>query len=348
MRDVVRDYYGKVLQGSCDLRTGACSAPNGASARVRAAEARIHEEITATYYGCGAVYPPVLDGLRVLDLGCGSGRDCYVLAQLVGPRGRVVGVDMTDEQLAIARRHLAWHMDRFGYAEPNVEFHKGYLETLDDLALAPVSFDLIVSNCVINLATDKPAVLRQAWRLLKPGGEFYFADVYADRRVPPAVAADPTLYGECLGGALYWHDFLTMARAAGFRDPRLVEDRPIAVGDPALAARVQPLRFFAATYRLFKLHTLEAACEDYGQAVRYRGTLDEQPGAFRLDRQHCFEHGRIERVCGNTWRMLEQTRFAPHFDFHGTWDTHFGILEGCGIALPFATDTPTSSASACC
>jgi arsenite methyltransferase len=93
-----------------------------------------------------------------------------------------------------------------------VRFLKGYIEKLDELDLAPESFDVIVSNCVINLSIDKPAVFREAHRLLKPGGELYFSDVYCDRRLPDGVRADPELYGECLGGALYWNDFLPMAK----------------------------------------------------------------------------------------------------------------------------------------
>jgi SAM-dependent methyltransferase len=97
-----------------------------------------------------------------------------------------------------------------------VRFLKGYIEKLGELGLEPASFDLIVSNCVINLSIDRPAVLRCAYDLLKPGGELYFADVYCDRRLPDGVRADPALYGDCLGGALYWNDFLSMAKRAAF------------------------------------------------------------------------------------------------------------------------------------
>lgn len=104
---------------------------------------------------------------------------------------------MTEEQLAVAERHRAYHAGRFGYA--NVRFQRGFIEQLDDLEFAPASFDVVVSNCVVNLSPDKPAVLAQVARLLKPGGEFYFADVYADRRAPTALRDDPVLYGECFG-----------------------------------------------------------------------------------------------------------------------------------------------------
>jgi len=159
--------------------------------------------------------------------------------------------------------------------------------------------------------------------------------------------ADPILYGECLSGALYWNDFLQLARAAGFGDPRLVTDRPISVDDPRLAARVGNICFFSATYRLFKLAGLEASCEDYGQAVRYRGGIAHAPDAFDLDRHHRFERGRVTAVCGNTWRMLAETRFAPAFDFFGDTGTHYGIFDGCGEALPFNTGGATAPDSCC-
>ena len=285
----------------------------------------------------------------MLDLGCGTGRDCYVLAQLVGADGYVVGVDMTEQPLDTARRHIDYHTAKFGYSAPNVEFRHGYLESLDALDLEPGSFDVIVSNCVINLATDKPAVLRHAHRLLRDGGEMYFADIYSDRRIPATLGADPVLYGECLGGALYWHDFLEIAKSAGFADPRLVTDNPIAIRDASIATRLAGIAFHSATYRLFKLDALEPACEDYGQAVSYRGTIAGAPDRFVLDKHHVIETGRAFPVCGNTWRMLHETRLAPHFDFIGTFDRHFGIFDGCGTTLPFDTDrTVTAAESGCC
>lgn len=346
MHDIVQDYYGRQLQHSDDLKTSACCDLSQVPAWLKPLLARIHPEVLSRYYGCGLVCPPLLEGCRVLDVGCGSGRDVYALAQLVGPTGEVVGVDMTDEQLAVAEKHRAFHSDAFGYA--NVRFLQGYIERLDELGLEPDGFDVIVSNCVVNLSPDKDAVLRGVHRLLKDGGEFYFSDVYADRRVPAAVRNDPVLYGECLGGALYWNDFLRLAHRQGFADPRLVTDRPLAIIDPKLAPRVGNLRFFSATYRLFKLDGLETACEDYGQAVVYRGSIPEHADRFVLDKHHDIETGRVFPVCGNTWRMLRDTRFAAHFDFIGDFRRHYGLFAGCGGGLPFDAVRNAEGAPACC
>jgi SAM-dependent methyltransferase len=265
---------------------------------------------------------------------------------MVGPKGEVVGVDMTDEQLAIAKSHQQWHTDTFGF--DNVRFIKGYIEKLDELGLEPESFDVIVSNCVVNLSTDKAAVLKGVHGLLKPGGEMYFSDVYSDRRVPENVREDSVLYGECLGGALYWNDFLRLANDAGFADPRLVENQPFDVNDQALALQLGNLNFYSATYRLFKLDALETACEDYGQAVIYHGTVPQSTHAFVLDEHHCIETGRVFPVCGNTWRMLKDTRFSEHFTFIGDFSQHFGLFEGCGSTMPFDNTKSTEEGGLCC
>lgn len=347
MHEIVQDYYGKQLAGTADLKTTACCDTSSVPAWLKPLLANIHPNVLSRYYGCGLVCPPLLEGCRVLDLGCGSGRDVYALAQLVGPSGSVVGVDMTDEQLAVAEGHRAYHAERLGY--DNVRFQRGYIERLHELDLQPESFDVIVSNCVVNLSPNKPAVLAGVQRLLKPGAEFYFSDVYADRRVPAEVREDPVLYGECLGGALYWNDFLRLARQAGFIDPRLVEDRPLAITDPQLAPRVGNLRFYSATYRLFKLAGLEDACEDHGQAVIYRGSIAEHPARFDLDKHHAIETGRVFPVCGNTYRMLNETRYAPHFDFIGDFSRHFGLFAGCGDSIPFdAVAAADQQQGACC
>ncbi len=347
MHELVQDYYGQQLQSSEDLKTSACCDASAVPEWLKPLLANIHDEVMRRYYGCGLVCPQELKGCRVLDLGCGAGRDVYALAQLVGPEGEVVGIDMTDEQLQIARAHQSYHAEKFGF--DNVRFLHGYIEKLDELGLEPGSFDVIVSNCVINLSPDKLAVMRGVYDLLKPGGEFYFSDVYADRRIPEAVQLDPVLYGECLGGALYWKDFERLAHRSGFTDPRLVDDRVLEVTDAELKRRIGVIGFYSATYRLFKIPELETACEDYGQAVIYQGTITHQPERFVLDQHHDIETGKVFPVCGNTWRMLADTRFASHFQFIGDFSKHYGIFAGCGVQIPFAlTSVNSDGGAACC
>lgn len=345
MHEIVKDYYGKQLQTSDDLKTSACCDASQVPVWLKPLLARIHPEVMSRYYGCGLVCPSLLEGCRILDLGSGSGRDVYALAQMVGAKGQVVGVDMTDEQLAVAENYRAHHAETFGF--DNVIFKQGYIEKLDELGLKSESFDIIVSNCVINLSPDKDAVLREVHRLLKPGGEFYFSDVYADRRVPEVVRNDPVLYGECLGGALYWNDFISLSKRHGFADPRLVENKPLDVTDAKLAERIGNIKFFSATYRLFKLDRLEPACEDYGQAVIYRGTIPNHAHRFILDAHHDIETGKVFPVCGNTWHMLHDTRFKQHFEFIGDFSQHYRIFPGCGNDIPFAQNESTAT-SGCC
>lgn len=346
MHELVQDYYGKELQHSDDLKTSACCDITQIPSWLKPVLANIHPEVLNRYYGCGLVCPPLLEGCRVLDLGCGTGRDVYAIAQLVGATGSVVGVDMTPEQLAIARQHQDYHRDVFGY--DNIQFLHGFIERLDELELEAQSFDVIISNCVVNLSPDKEAVLRGVKRLLKAGGEFYFSDVYADRRVPESVRNDAVLYGECLGGALYWNDFQRLAHRHGFADPRLVSDRPLEITDPILATRAGNLRFFSATYRLFNIENLETACEDYGQAVIYRGSIPHHPHRFILDKHHDIETGKVFPVCGNTWRMLHESRFKLHFDFIGDFSRHYGLFEGCGSTIPFDNSNIVNGGAACC
>lgn len=346
MNDLVKDYYGRVLQSSDDLKTSACCDADSVPGWLRPHIERIHPEVRARYYGCGLVCPPLLEGCRVLDLGCGAGRDVYALAQLVGARGHVIGIDMTPEQLAVAGRHHDFHRRLFGF--DNVTFLEGDIERLGECGLEPGSFDVIVSNCVVNLCPDKDAVLRGVHALLKPGGEFYFSDVYADRRVPDILHCDPVFYGECLGGALYWNDFLNLARRSGFIDPRQVSERPLQLGDPDLLALAGDIRFMSATWRLFRIDELEPACEDFGQAVLYRGAIPGHPHRFVLDRHHEIESGRVFPVCGNTWRMLHETRFRPHFDFIGDFSRHYGLFGGCGGDAPFARAPARTTSASCC
>ena len=309
----------------------------------------MHPEVVAKYYGCGIVLPLELEGRRVLDLGSGSGRDVYILAQLVGGEGEVVGVDMTDEQLETANAHLSWHRERFGRAGSKISFRKGYIEQLDATGLEPGSFDVIVSNCVINLSIDKPAVFRGAHALLKPGGELYFADVYCDRRLADSVRSDPVLYGECLGGALYWNDFLPMAKAAGLPRSSLGGEPPYRDHQRGLAREARRRSVFLGDLPAVQARRSRAGLRGLRPGRDLSRDRRRAADVFDLDGHHAIERGKVFTVCGNTWRMLAETRFAPHFDFIGDFSTHYGIFPGCGTDIPFAAaDAPKTGSGSCC
>lgn len=331
----VRHYYGDVVKTTADLKTTACCTPDSMPEHVRAALPFVADEIKERYYGCGSPIPLVLDGLSVLDLGCGTGRDSYIMSKLVGEKGFVSGIDMTEAQIRVAEKYLDAQTKRFGYAEPNCRF------IFDDIEHAKQHFpagslDLVISNCVINLVEDKETIFRQIHDMLKPGGEFYFSDIYADRRMPEALKKDPVLHGECLGGALYEKDFLRIAKRAGFSDPRVMSRRGIAISEENVRDRVGNIRFSSITYRLWKIDDIEDACEDFGHIAVYRGGVPEAPFAFTLDCVHVFEKDLPEKVCGNTALMLSQTRFKPFFEVTGSFDRHFGAFKDCGS--PAATE----------
>lgn len=340
----VRDYYGRVLQSNADLQTTACCTAESLPSYLRPIVARIHDEVVSKFYGCGSPLPFDLEGRTVLDLGSGSGRDAFILSNLVGPEGRVIGVDMTDEQLAVARRHVDFHTREWGYEQANVEFRQGFIEDLATAGVEDNSVDVVVSNCVVNLSPDKARVFSEIFRVLKPGGELYFSDVFVDRRLPAAVVEDPVLLGECLGGSLYTEDFRRMLLDLGCADYRIINQAPVEVTTPELAAKTGLARFESLTVRAFKLD-LEDRCEDYGEVATYQGTIAEAPNAFLLDDHHLFERGRPMLVCSNTADMLAKTRYGRHFRIEGDRSTHFGLFD-CGPVTD--TSSTLSGTGACC
>ena len=321
----VQDYYGTQLQTSQDLLTNACCTDDIPLAHRRIL-AQLEPEVLDKYYGCGVCIPDAIEGITVLDLGSGSGRDAYLLSKLVGEHGHVIGVDMTEEQLDVARRHIPSHTDKFGYAQPNVEFRHGFIEDLKSANIPDNSIDLVVSNCVLNLSTDKEATYREIFRVLKPGGELFIADVFADRRVPETLRQDPILYGECLSGALYTEDFRRLLLRLGINDYRLMSSRRLTINNPEIEAKLGNIGFYSLTVRAFKLD-IEDKCEDHGQVATYLGTVPGQPNQFVLDDHHTFETGRPMLVCGNTAAMVADTRYAPHFKVLGDTSQHFGLFD---------------------
>jgi arsenite methyltransferase len=155
-------------------------------------------------------------GETAVDLGCGGGLDVFLAAAKVGPTGRAIGIDMTPEMLDRARANAARH----GLA--NVEFHQA---TIDHLPLADDSVDCLVSNCVINLAPDKPAVFREMFRVLKPGGRVAVSDIALKKTLPDAIARDVMAYVGCIAGAIPLEDYAAGLRDAGFEEVQVVDTR---------------------------------------------------------------------------------------------------------------------------
>ena len=313
--DEVREYYGRTLGGSDDLHTDAPHCEAVPPPRyVLEVMPLIADEIIARFYGCGSPIPPALEGATVLDLGCGSGRDVYVLSKLVGETGRVIGVDMTPEQLEVAQKYQQEQAQRFGYSESNVEFRLGYIEDLAGCGIEDESIDLVVSNCVVNLSPFKDLVMSEVYRVLKPGGELYFSDVYASRRLPEELRNDPVVHGECLGGATYAEDFRRLMQRAGWPHFVWTVDDPMHVGDLAIEARVGFTSFRSRTIRAIKCDGLEETEEDYGQHATYLGGMPEMPRYFDFDVDLRFVKNKPRAISGNTARMLKASRYGKYFE----------------------------------
>jgi arsenite methyltransferase len=207
--EAVKDKYGAIARGeqsgcgcSCDSATVVASAIGYTADELAVAgEANLG-------LGCGnpLAMAEVKEGMTVLDLGSGAGFDAFLAARRVGPTGRVIGVDMTDDMLARARDNAA----KLGFA--NVEFRKGRIERLP---VEDNSVDVIISNCVINLSTDKPAVFREMARVLKPGGRFAVSDLVLLADLPTAIANDVAAYVGCVAGASKIEDYILLAVDAG-------------------------------------------------------------------------------------------------------------------------------------
>ena len=177
--------------------------------------AGLPESVTSVAFGCGN--PTAIDALQpgetVLDLGSGGGIDCFLAGKMVGPTGRVIGVDMTPEMIALANKNLA------KVGATNVEFRHGQIESLP---VESSSVDVVISNCVINLSPEKEAVFREAFRVLKPGGRLQVSDMVWIADVPAGLAEDSESWAACVGGAIRETEYLAKIREAGFKDVRSV------------------------------------------------------------------------------------------------------------------------------
>jgi len=258
-------------------------------------------ELIERDYGCGDPSRHVRPGETVLDLGSGGGKICYIAAQVVGPAGRVIGVDVNDDMLALARKYQRQIGDRLGYH--NVSFHKGRIQDLAldlevferYLAQQPVSsasdwlraneyaehlrqtrpmvasdsVDVVVSNCVLNLVRreDRSQLFKEIFRVLWPGGRAVISDITCDQPVPARLQQDPTLWSGCLSGAFLEHEFLEAFAAAGFHGMRIADrqERPWTI--------LEGIEFRSMTVEAYKAPRVagDRSNEDTGQAVIYRG-----------------------------------------------------------------------------
>ncbi len=316
IREEVRRYYEEVLRNSNDLNTDACACASAAPPKyVIDALKNVDEEIIDHFYGCGSPVPPSLTGACVLDLGCGVGRDVFIASQLVGEGGQVIGIDMSASQLDFARRFEDAQAKRFGYAKKNTQFIQGFIEDMH--VIESNSIDVVISNCVINLSPFKEQLFSEVFRVLKPGGELFFSDVFCDRRVPAGFYDDPILRGECLSGAMYIEDFRRMLADIGVRTFYVVEKEELHIGDFRIATKLGFATFYSYTLRAVKSFDFEDAEEDYGHVAKYLGTMPENTRYFDFSEEVRFIKGRAVGISKNMALYLQQSRYAPHFEISG-------------------------------
>jgi SAM-dependent methyltransferase len=327
----VKDYYGKQLKNKYDLQTNVCTTcgDNQPTTEIKDILPLIADEIMDRFYGCGSPLPPLLEGMTVLDLGCGTGRDVYIASKLVGESGSVIGVDMTTEQIEIAIKYQEEQRKRFGFETSNVKFMQGYIEDLKSLGIEDNSIDVVISNCVINLSPDKEKVFNEIYRVLKPGGELFFADIFSDRRIPEHLTTDPVLRGECLSGVLYVEDFRRLMNKTGWADFRYTNIRTLDTDNEEIKRKLGFAIFTSRTIRAFKLNDLEDICEDYGQVAYYGGNISGHIHSFDFDDYHHFITNKPMLICGNTASMLTGTRYGKAFRIVGDRSVHFGVFGSC-------------------
>lgn len=254
----------------------------------------------------------------MLDLGSGTGRDCYICSKLVGENGKVIGIDMTEEQIKISRDFQDYHAEKFGFA--NTEFIHGYIEDfVDSGKVKEGSVDLVISNCVVNLSPNKPQVFKQIWKSMKEGGELYFSDIYCDRRIPTELQKDQVLWGECLSGALYFEDFRRIMNEIGFKDLRIISQSAVkTTGDYKLDQK-----YYSLTIRAFKLSSSEDRSEDYGNIATYKGGILDFDSKFEFDQNYTFDKNSEVPICRNTAEILRHSRYSKFFEV-----TEDGVHKG--------------------
>ena len=255
-REDVRSYYSKAALAS---QESLCCPTQYDTEDL----SHIPQEVREISYGCGSPVnrSNIRQGETVVDLGSGGGIDCFIAAKLVGPSGKVIGIDMTDEMLQIAQKSALRVAENLGYS--NVEFKKGYLEAIP---LKDQTVDLVTSNCVINLSTNKKEVFEEINRILKPGGRFVIADIISEREVPDEMRNQREMWGECVSGALTLSQFLSAARPHGFHGFQIKKDY--------LWKIVEGIKFYSYTLSACKSPEPKSAscCSEF--TATYAGPFD--------------------------------------------------------------------------
>jgi arsenite methyltransferase len=312
------DHYAKAQVDAIKTGSAPCAAncPMGeerAPRMVRDAIKLIHPDVVSSYFGCGLPCPHAVKGTKILDLGSGTGRDCFLLAYLAGEGGHVTGVDMTPLQLEKAREMIPYHAEKFGFN--NVDFKEGVLEKLNEVkGLEPSSFDVIISNCVINLTKDKSVVFKHAFDLLKPGGELCFSDVYTDSPLPEEVRNNELSWNECFGGALPWNEFIETTKKIGFYEPLNISwvDYVATEDQPEIAQLTKGLKFYSVTTRLFKPNPEKTTTS---KKVTYKGTIEGCEEKLTFMEKLSFKKGEPKEVDEKVSNALFGSRFSAHFEF---------------------------------
>lgn len=257
----------------------------------------IPPEVMEVSYGCGSpvALAQVAEGETVVDLGSGGGVDCFIAARLVGPGGRVVGVDMTDDMLERAGAAAPKVAENLGFSV--VEFRKGFLE---EVPVEDSFADLVTSNCVINLSSRKDRVMEEVFRVLKPGGRICISDVVAEKTVPEDIKADKVLWGECISGALTEGEFLEAAREAGLQG--------LAIASRAPYREVRGVRFDSVVLTGYK-YEKGGECVYKGHRAVYNGPYS----SVEDDQGHRFPRGEAVEVCTDTAEMLTRPPYRGSF-----------------------------------
>ena len=259
------------------------------------------EEVLDRDYGCGDPSKYVTEGDVVHDLGSGGGKICFIASQIVGPTGKVIGIDMTDDMLDLARRNAPIVAERIGW--DNVTFHKGHIQDLS--MVEDNSIDVVVSNCVLNLVDPvaKPQMFREIFRVLKKGGKAAISDIVADEAVPPHLQNDPRLWSGCISGALTETGFVGAFERSGFHG--------ITIDTFGLEPwqTVEGIEFRSVTVLAWK--GKQGECWDHNQAVIYRGPFKN----VLDDDGHRYPRGERVAVCDKTYRLLQAGPYADSFVF---------------------------------